>query len=158
MKANLSIQFLILLSILLMLCDVEGWTSCWSSSVSINLELSFFTSKTSSANIFDITVYEEETFWWQHTIYDIYSLATNMTTPTSWTIKTTGPITLWAGFSLYGVVFYKAKRISNGHHVLRVEKMQFSIPDHCLSCTGYPPKCVGSIDLDTKISKINIQK
>uniref|UniRef100_A0A0N4ZAM7 Uncharacterized protein n=1 Tax=Parastrongyloides trichosuri TaxID=131310 RepID=A0A0N4ZAM7_PARTI len=142
-----------------MLYEVKGWTYCWSSYVSIDLELDFFTSKTSSAQIHDITIYEEETFFWQKNTFAIYGLTTDKRTPTNVTIKTTNPITPLAGFSLYGEVRYKAIRRNKAAQLVHCdENMRFSIPDHCLSCNGNPPKCVGSIDLDTKISRINIKK
>uniref|UniRef100_A0A0N5A5N5 Uncharacterized protein n=1 Tax=Parastrongyloides trichosuri TaxID=131310 RepID=A0A0N5A5N5_PARTI len=142
-----------------MLYEVKGWTYCWSTHVSINLELNFSASVTKSANIHDIYVYERETFGWQTNIYEIYSLNTDQKTPTNWTITTTGPITLWAGFSLFGEIRYKALR-KNGFDqlVLCEDSMRFNIPDHCTSCRRNPPKCVGSIDLDKKISKIDIKK
>uniref|UniRef100_A0A0N4ZDB1 C-type lectin domain-containing protein n=1 Tax=Parastrongyloides trichosuri TaxID=131310 RepID=A0A0N4ZDB1_PARTI len=134
-----------------MLYEVKGWTSCWTSRVSINLKLSFYASKTIHANIYDLKIYEEETFLWYRGTYAIYSLATNMTTPTSWTIETSGPITVWAGFSLYGEVLYKTKCSNSNRGASFCEhRMHLRIPDHCLSCTGNPPKCNGYVDLDKK--------
>uniref|UniRef100_A0A0N4ZL29 Uncharacterized protein n=1 Tax=Parastrongyloides trichosuri TaxID=131310 RepID=A0A0N4ZL29_PARTI len=156
MKANLKILFAILFINLLTQNQVKAWIKCWGRKVSMNMELSFQTSRddiNATVKDIDINIYETQLFG--RYISSILTIVKNENTNFNIVISTRAPTSIIYGFSVYGEVSYKISCKNSKHQNKLCDKtMKFHIPDACLSCYDKPQYCLGAVNLDIEHSWI----